>query len=90
MAHSRKKRRSELRAKFANDAASAERLSSGKAIPLSGAFAYLQARAAGRRAKKPRAISWRARKSPAIVTQGGGVAATIAAIRRAGRRPTTD
>lgn len=54
--------RAEIRERFARDAALSERetLQSGKAVPLETAFDYLEARAAGKRVRRPRARTWRA------------------------------
>jgi predicted transcriptional regulator len=56
--------RSELRERFASDAAVSERetMTSGKAFPLDVAFEYLESRAAGRKIRRPRARAWRAYK----------------------------
>jgi predicted transcriptional regulator len=56
--------RSELRARFAADAAESEReaLESGKAYALDAAFNYLEARVVGKRSRQPRARVWRASK----------------------------
>jgi predicted transcriptional regulator len=56
--------RAELRERFADEAAVSERetLESGKAVPLGIAFDYLEARAAGKSARRPRARAWRASK----------------------------
>ena len=61
---SREAERSELRARFAADAAESEReaLESGKAYPLDVAFNYLEARVAGKKPRHPRARTWRASK----------------------------
>ena len=58
----REAERSELRARFAADAAESEReaLESGKAYPLDVAFKYLESRVAGKKARQPRARAWRA------------------------------
>ncbi len=54
--------RAESRARFAQDAALSENetMESGKAVPLGTAFDYLEARAAGKGVRRPRARSWRA------------------------------
>jgi predicted transcriptional regulator len=54
--------RAELRYRFAEEASRSEReaLESGKAIPLDSAFDYLDARAAGKAVRRPRARAWRA------------------------------
>jgi predicted transcriptional regulator len=54
--------RAERRERFARDAALSERetLESGKAVPLDSAFDYLEARAAGKAVRRPRARIWRA------------------------------
>lgn len=56
--------RLELRARFADEAARSEQqaLSSGKAFDLSGTFDYLAARAAGAKARRPKARAWRRSK----------------------------
>ncbi len=61
---SREAERSELRARFAADAAESERetLESGRAYPLDVAFNYLEARVAGKKLRHPRARAWRASK----------------------------
>jgi predicted transcriptional regulator len=61
---SREAERSELRARFAADAAESEReaLESGKAYALDVAFNYLEARVAGTKLRRPRARAWRASK----------------------------
>lgn len=53
--------RTALRKAFAADAdsAEAEAIASGTAYTLDAAFGYLQAPAAGQRARKPRARPWR-------------------------------
>lgn len=60
----RETERLELRARFAADAAQAESqaLASGKAIALDSVFDYLEARVAGRKARRPRARRWRVSK----------------------------
>lgn len=54
--------RAERRERFSQDAALSERetLESGKAVPLDSAFDYLEARAAGKAVRRPRARTWRA------------------------------
>lgn len=61
---SREAERSELRARFAADAAESEHeaLESGKAFALDVAFNFLEARAAGKKPRQPRARAWRASK----------------------------
>jgi predicted transcriptional regulator len=56
--------RAELRGRFSEDAALSEKeaMESGKAVPLSVAFDYLEARALGNSARRPRARAWRASK----------------------------
>ena len=56
--------RAELRGRFSEDAALSEKeaMESGKAVPLSIAFDYLEARALGNSARRPRARAWRASK----------------------------
>ena len=51
----------ELRRRFGEDAADAERetLKSGKAYDAREVFAYLEARSRGKRTRRPRATSWR-------------------------------
>jgi predicted transcriptional regulator len=53
--------RAEIRERFASDAAlsESEAMRSGKAVPLSTAFDYLEARAAGKSVRRPRASTWR-------------------------------
>ena len=53
--------RAEIRERFANDAAvsEGEAMESGKAFPLEVAFNYLEARAAGKAVRRPRARTWR-------------------------------
>jgi predicted transcriptional regulator len=60
----REAERSELRERFAADAARSEResLASGQSIGLASAFDYLDKRVAGAKARRPRARSWRASK----------------------------
>ena len=60
----REAERSELRERFAADAAVSEReaLATGKAYPLSVAFDYLESRVADSKAKRPRTRPWRASK----------------------------
>jgi predicted transcriptional regulator len=57
----REAERSELRARFADEAAHSEEeaLSSGKAFELAAAFDYLAARASGAKTRRPKARSWR-------------------------------
>jgi predicted transcriptional regulator len=56
--------RAELRERFAEDAAISEKeaMESGKAFPVVAAFDYLEARAAGKSVRRPRARPWRASK----------------------------
>jgi predicted transcriptional regulator len=56
--------RAELRERFAADAAISEKeaMESGKAVPVAAAFDYLEARAAGKSVRRPRARAWRASK----------------------------
>ena len=56
--------RAELRERFAEDAAISEKeaMESGKAVPVAAAFNYLEARAAGKSVRRPRARAWRASK----------------------------
>lgn len=56
--------RAELRERFAADSAESERqaLDSGRAYPLGATFDYLEARLAGKKARRPRAHAWRASK----------------------------
>jgi len=56
--------RAELREQFATDAAQSEKevMASGKAFGLAETFDYLAARVAGKKARRPRARSWRASK----------------------------
>jgi len=60
----REAERSELRQRFAAEAAESEReaLGSGKAYSLDAAFDYLAARIGGKNPRRPRARSWRASK----------------------------
>jgi predicted transcriptional regulator len=60
----REAERSELRARFANEAARSEEeaLSSGKAFELAAAFDNLTARASGAKALRPKARAWRQSK----------------------------
>ena len=60
----REAQRFEQRERFAADAAESERdaLTSGKAYPLDVAFDYLEARAAGKKVRRPRSRAWRASK----------------------------
>jgi predicted transcriptional regulator len=57
----REAERSELRARFADEAArsEAEALSSGKAFELAATFDYLTTRASGAKARRPKARTWR-------------------------------
>ena len=61
---SQEAQRAELRERFAEDAAISEQeaMESGKAVPVAAAFDYLEARAAGKSVRRPRARSWRASK----------------------------
>ena len=61
---SREANRAELRERFAEDAAISEKeaMESGKAVPVAAAFDYLEARAAGKSVRRPRARAWRASK----------------------------
>lgn len=56
--------RSELRARFAEEAARSEEeaLASGKAFELAATFDYLAARASGVKARRPKARAWRRSK----------------------------
>ena len=56
--------RSELRERFAVDAEVAERaaLASGKSVPLAAAFDFLDKRAAGKSARRPKVRAWRGSK----------------------------
>lgn len=60
----REAERSELRQRFAAEAAESEReaLGSGKAHSLAATFEYLAERVAGKNPRRPRARSWRASK----------------------------
>jgi predicted transcriptional regulator len=60
----REAERSELRARFADEAARSEEeaLSSGKAFELAAAFDYLAARVSGAKARRPKARAWRRSK----------------------------
>ena len=60
----REAERSELRQRFAAEAADAEReaLGSGKAHSLDATFDYLAARIGGKNPRRPRPRSWRASK----------------------------
>jgi len=60
----REAERSELSARFANEAArsEAEALSSGKAFELAATFDYLAARTAGVKPRRPKARAWRRSK----------------------------
>jgi len=53
--------RAEIRERFAHDAAlsESETMESGKAFALTAAFDYLEARAAGKNVRRPRARAWR-------------------------------
>jgi predicted transcriptional regulator len=59
---SQEAQRAELRERFAEDAAISEKeaMESGKAVPVAAAFDYLEARAAGKSVRRPRARAWRA------------------------------
>ena len=61
---SREAERSELRQRFAAEAADSEResLATGKAHSLDATFDYLAGRIAGKKPRRPRARSWRASK----------------------------
>ena len=61
---SQEAQRAELRERFAEDAAISEKetMQSGKAVPVTAAFDYLEARAAGKSVRRPRARAWRASK----------------------------
>lgn len=56
--------RAEMRERFARDAdlSEIETMRSGRAVPLSAAFDYLEARSAGKPVRRPRASSWRKSK----------------------------
>jgi len=60
----REAERSELRAKFADEAARSEKetLSSGKAFELAATFDYLTARASGAKTPPPKTRAWRRSK----------------------------
>ena len=60
----REAERSELRERFAAEAAQSEKetLASGKAYDLAATFDYLAARASGVKVKRPRLRAWRASK----------------------------
>ncbi|MGA7538203.1 MAG: hypothetical protein WBW93_05500 [Steroidobacteraceae bacterium] len=60
----REAERSELRARFAEEAARSEEeaLASGKAFELTPTFDYLAARASGVKARRPKARAWRRSK----------------------------
>lgn len=60
----REAERSELRARFADEAARSEEevLASGKAFELTATFDYLAARASGVKARRPKARAWRRSK----------------------------
>ncbi|HYM41240.1 MAG TPA: hypothetical protein VET46_00610 [Steroidobacteraceae bacterium] len=57
----REAERSELRARFADEASRSEEeaISSGRAFDLAATFDYLTARASGAKARRPRARAWR-------------------------------
>lgn len=56
--------RSELRARFAEEAATSEAdtLAGGKTYDLAQAFDYLEGRLAGRKARRPKGRAWRVSK----------------------------
>ncbi|HEY2807400.1 MAG TPA: hypothetical protein VGI91_01275 [Steroidobacteraceae bacterium] len=60
----REAERSELRERFAADAAKSEKeaMAAGKAISLDASFNYLSARMAGRKTRRPRTRAWRESK----------------------------
>ena len=60
----REAERSELRARFAEEAARSEEeaLAGGKAFELTATFDYLAARASGVKARRPKARAWRRSK----------------------------
>ena len=60
----REAERSELRARFADEAAISEEeaFSSGKSFELAATFDYLPARASGAKARRPKARAWRRSK----------------------------
>lgn len=60
----REAERSELRERFAADAAQSEQeaLSGGKTYPLADTFDYLERRVTGAKVRRPKARSWRASK----------------------------
>ena len=60
----REAERSELRARFADEAAISEEeaFSSGKSFELAATFDYLTARASGTKARRPKARAWRRSK----------------------------
>ena len=60
----REAERSELRARFADEAALSEEeaFSSGKSFELAATFDYLTARASGAKARRPKARAWRRSK----------------------------
>jgi predicted transcriptional regulator len=60
----REAERSDLRTRFADEAARSEEeaLSSGKAFELAASFDYLTARASGTKARRPKARAWRRSK----------------------------
>src|ERR1700733_6169878 len=57
----REAERSELKARFADEAARSEQeaLSSGRSFELAATFDYLTARAAGAKARRPKTRAWR-------------------------------
>ena len=61
---SREANRAELRERFAEEAAISEKeaMEGGNAVPVAAAFDYLEARAAGKPVRRPRARAWRASK----------------------------
>lgn len=60
----REAERSELRERFAADAAESEReaFATGKTYPLAAAFGYLESRVEDSKVKRPRTRRWRASK----------------------------
>jgi predicted transcriptional regulator len=60
----REAERSELRERFAAEAAESEQqtLSGGKTYPLAATFDYLEERVAGAKPRRPKARAWRASK----------------------------
>jgi predicted transcriptional regulator len=60
----REAERSELRARFADEAAISEEeaFSSGKSFELAATFDYMTARASGAKARRPKARAWRRSK----------------------------